>query len=145
MRGLAADPDPLERYVEQTIARAFPDAPTWFAHRRYDGAFLPFQRLAVRIGFGALAPTQLVIDPKYGPWFALRAVVIIGDDPPPSPPLLPPYRCTGTCEHVFRSACNGGDWRAWLAVRDACAVGREFRYSDDQISYHYTKAFPGHS
>ena len=29
-----------------------------------------------------------------------------------------------------------------MAVRDACTVGREFRYSDDQIAYHYTKASP---
>lgn len=138
---LAADPDPLERYVEQTIARAFPDAPTWFAHRRYHGAFLSFQRLAVRVGFGALAPTQLVIHPTYGPWFALRAVVVVGGDPPPVPPPVPAYRCTGNCEQAFRTACETRDWRAWLAVRDACTVGREFRYSDDQITYHYTKAF----
>jgi len=138
---LAADPDPLERYAERTIARAFPGAPTWFAHRRYDGAFLPFQRLATRIGFGALAPTQLVIHPVYGPWFALRAVVLVDGEPPLSPPTLAPYRCTGDCEQKLRIACEGTDWRAWLAVRDACNVGREYRYSDDQIAYHYTKAF----
>ena len=31
----------------------------------------------------------------------------------------------------------GDTWRLWLAVRDACPVGREHRYGDDQIGYHY--------
>jgi methylmalonic aciduria homocystinuria type C protein len=28
-------------------------------------------------------------------------------------------------------------WRLWLAVRDACPVGREYRYSENQIRWHY--------
>jgi methylmalonic aciduria homocystinuria type C protein len=31
------------------------------------------------------------------------------------------------------------DWRSWLAVRDACPVGRSARYAEEQIAYHYTK------
>jgi hypothetical protein len=30
-------------------------------------------------------------------------------------------------------------WRAWVAVRDACPVGRASRYGDEQIRYHYAK------
>ncbi len=30
-------------------------------------------------------------------------------------------------------------WQRWLAVRDACPVGRKYRYSENQIRYHYTK------
>lgn len=137
---LDRDPHPLDRYTEQTIAREFAGAPMWFAHVRYGGAFLPFQRLAVLTGFAARAPTQLVIHPVYGPWFALRAVVVSEGNPPSWSPELPSYRCSGSCEAVFRSACESTDWRDWLAVRDACAVGREFRYSDDQIAYHYSNA-----
>src|SRR5579862_9261859 len=39
---LAADPDPIQRYTEAAIARAFPQERCWFSHRRYEGAFLPF-------------------------------------------------------------------------------------------------------
>jgi methylmalonic aciduria homocystinuria type C protein len=138
---LAADPDPIERYTEAAIARAFPGAPVWFSHRRYAGVFLPFQRLAVAAGLGALSPTQLVIHPIYGPWFALRAVVVLDGDPPPRRPPLPAYHCTGTCEAKLAVALASTDWRAWVAVREACTVGRAFRYSDDQLAYHYTKAF----
>ena len=28
---------------------------------------------------------------------------------------------------------------AWAALRDVGGIGREHRYSDDQIHYHYTK------
>jgi methylmalonic aciduria homocystinuria type C protein len=34
-------------------------------------------------------------------------------------------------------------WRLWLAVRDACPVGREHRYSDEQIRFHYAGEIPG--
>jgi methylmalonic aciduria homocystinuria type C protein len=138
-RELAASSDPLDRYVERSIAAAFPGAPAWFSHRRYDGAFLPFQKLAVATGLGVLAPTQLVIHPVYGPWFALRAIVLVDGDPPE---LAPPPRvscCDGDCGARLDVALASRDWRAWLAVRDACNVGRAYRYSDEQITYHYTK------
>jgi len=27
----------------------------------------------------------------------------------------------------------------WIALRDSCNVGRNHRYDDDQLLYHYTK------
>lgn len=135
---LRASADPLDLYTAQTIARAFPGADVWFAHRPYAGSYLPFQRIAVAAGLGALAPTQLVIHPVYGPWFGLRAIVALPGDPVVSP-ALPAYRCTGGCEALLTIALQREDWRAWLAVRDACCVGREHRYDENQLAYHYTK------
>ena len=138
-RELAASPDPLDRYTELAVARAYPGAPAWFSHRRYDGAFVPFQKIAAVAGLGVLMPTQLVIHPLYGPWFALRALVLVDGEPPPH--VLPTLSCcTSDCTARLDAAlASGGDWRAWLAVRDACNVGRAFRYGDQQIAYHYTK------
>ena len=48
-----------------------------YAHRRYDGAFVAFQPLAVAAGLGALSEANLVIHPVYGPWFALRAAIVV--------------------------------------------------------------------
>jgi hypothetical protein len=142
---LAADPHPLQRYTEETIEAAFPDARVYHGHRRYRGAFLPLQRLAVATGLGALAPSYLVIHPIYGPWFALRAVIVTrGAPPPPRPPIEPPCRCGAACAEALASAqaAAGPDaWRAWLAVRDACTL-RAHRYGEDQIRYHYTRAWP---
>ncbi|MEO6775433.1 MAG: hypothetical protein ABI467_20900 [Kofleriaceae bacterium] len=138
---LLASRDPLDLYTEQTFARGFPGARVWFSHRPYDGAFLPFQRIAVAAGLGALAPTQLVIHPIFGPWFALRALVALdGPPPPPQPRPVAAYRCTRDCEARLAEAVQTHDWHAWLAVRDACCVGRGYRYGDSQLAYHYTKA-----
>lgn len=138
---LAASAHPIDRHTEQTCER-IAGARCFFAHRRYDDAFLPFQRLAVAAGLGTLSPSHLVIHPTYGPWFALRAVVLVAGEPVTR--VLPPApcNCAAGCVAAFERACatRGGEaWRAWLAVRDTCCVGREHRYGDDQIEYHYTK------
>ena len=136
---LAADPDPLERYTERTIDVAFgasPGARVLYGHRQYDGAFLPLQRLAVVTGLGALAPTQLVIHPTYGPWFALRAVVLLDGEPPLRAPIASPCRCDASCLDAFARAQRSTDWRDWLAVRERCSL-QAWRYSDDQIRFHY--------
>jgi methylmalonic aciduria homocystinuria type C protein len=137
---LSASRHPLEDYVEQTCAQ-IEDARCFYPHRQYDGAFLPFQRLAVAAGIGTLSPSQLVIHPSYGPWFALRAVVLTAGTPVTL--VLPPASCdcADRCTRAFERAREAqSSWREWLAVRDACCVGREHRYSDEQIEYHYTKS-----
>ncbi len=142
---LAADPalrdehDPIDRFTE----RAFAGQRALFSHRTYDGAFLPFQRIAVAAGLGTLSRSQLVIHPIYGPWFALRAIVLVDEPAPiPAPPPVSPCVCGPACTAAFVYACDasGEDWwRAWVAVRDACTAGREHRYDDLQIRYHYRK------
>src|SRR5262245_17031530 len=92
-------PHPLERYTEQTIDRIAGGAPVFYGHRRYGDAFVPLQRLAVAAGLGALAPTQLVIHPVFGPWFALRAVILHPGIPVQHAPVAPPCSCT-------QSACR---------------------------------------
>ena len=136
---LTASRDPLDAYTEREIAAAAPGATCFYAHRRYDGAFLPFQRLATVAGLAALAPTRLLIHPVYGPWFGLRAVVITAGEPVARSAAFAPCTCDAACHDAFARACAADGWQAWLAVRDACPIGRAYRYSDDQIRYHYTK------
>jgi cyanocobalamin reductase (cyanide-eliminating) / alkylcobalamin dealkylase len=149
---LATSPDPIDRYTERTLAHVFAgeDARIHFAHVRAGDRFLPFQRLAVAAGLAALAPTQLLVHPEYGPWFALRALVALPADAATlaaavsasQPPALP-CRCDGDrCTLAFeraRTSAGPDGWRDWLAVRDGCSAGRAYRYSDPQIAYHYTK------
>jgi methylmalonic aciduria homocystinuria type C protein len=141
---LDRDPNPIERFTVETIdwvAASLPDARVFYTHRQYDGAFLPFQRLAVASGLGALAPTHLVIHPIYGPWFSLRAAIVCAGEPPAtSAPITRCCACTNKCGEAFERAVAATTDRpaAWLAVRDACTAGREHRYTDEQIAYHYS-------
>jgi Methylmalonic aciduria and homocystinuria type C family len=134
---LAADPDPLDRYTERVIDAAFAGARRYYGHRRHDGRFVPLQRLAVATGLGALAPSQLVIHPIYGPWFALRAVVVTEGSPPSRSPIPQPCCCDASCMAMFSQAQRSMDWRDWLALRDRCSL-RTWRYSDEQALYHYS-------
>lgn len=144
--------DPIERYVEVCItpavsALAVPAAIRW-AHD--PPPRLPIQRLADVTGLAPLSAVGLNVHPIYGPWFALRAAVTLdmpgpAGDAPRSVPTCPD--CARTCMPAFeraRAAQAGKDgisetWPLWLAVRDACPVGRAYRYSDEQIRYHYAR------
>lgn len=137
---LAAQPDPLDHYTEQVIDAAFSGARLYYGHRRYEGAFLPLQRLAAATGLGALAPNHLVIHPVYGPWFALRAVAVVDGEPPARGPIPQPCCCDASCSASFTRAQQSKDWRDWLFVRDSCSL-RTWRYSEEQIHYHYSRLF----
>jgi hypothetical protein len=140
---LAAARDPLDRYTEQVIDAALAGARRYYGHRRYDGAFLPLQRLAAATGLGALAPNHLVIHPIYGPWFALRAVVVIEGDPPLRAPIPQPCCCDASCGAAFARAQESMDWRDWVTVRDCCSI-RTWRYSEEQVHFHYPGMFNVH-
>ena len=148
---LASDANPIERYCETRIGAAVADLPG-VAVRWAHGPppHLPIQYLAVCSGLAAMSPAGLCIHPRYGPWFALRAAVTVdcvGPAGEPPEALLPCADCAQTCMPPFdraRVVQAGRDdlaetWRLWLAVRDACPVGRAYRYGEAQIRYHYAK------
>lgn len=151
---LAAADHPLDNYTKRVLWRAASRvAPlascTYFAHTPPPLA-IPIQRLAELIGFAGLSPSRLAVHPSYGPWFALRAVLLVdiaGPDAAPPEPIRPCFGCSEPCmprfEHALRvSTPLDADAIArhaaeWIAVRDACPIGRDFRYGDDQLAYHY--------
>lgn len=151
---LAASADPVDRYTERAIRAAASGVDQQhevrFAHEPPPRR-VAMQRLAHVAGLAYLSPTYLSVHATCGPWIALRAVVVIAGVSGPSsrPELASPCDCASHCMPLFRKAMDALDqpdtsgvratWRAWVAVRDACPVGREHRYSEPQIRYHYTK------
>lgn len=148
---------PLDRYVGEVVLQALqPLVHRWevrFAHEPPPRR-VAMQRLAHLSGLAYLSPSHLNVHFMFGPWIALRAAVVIDIDGPPRPSSGPPNPCPDCerdCMPKFRHAAAAAGstpeahaaveqhWRLWLSVRDACPVGREHRYSDDQIGYHYTK------
>lgn len=142
-------PDPVDRYTMSVVGAA---AERIGARREVRWAhtvgaeMVAMQRLAQIAGLAYLSPALLAVHPQFGPWIGLRAVVCI-DVPGPAgdpPALAPPCDacdegCRRALSDVIERSAAAATWRDWLAVRDACPRGREHRYDDDQIEYHYTK------
>jgi methylmalonic aciduria homocystinuria type C protein len=148
---LRASADPVDRYVERCVGAAV-DALGIRGIVRWAHApppRLPIQRLADATGLAPLSPVGLNVHPVYGPWLALRAAVVLDVAAPPALPAaaLPCGDCPRTCGPAFdraRAAQRGRfglarTWRLWLAVRDACPIGRAHRYDEAQIRYHYAR------
>lgn len=149
--------DPLDRYVEAQVHLALTGNDTVyvaFAHQM-DPAPIPIQQYAAASGFALMGPAGLSIHPQLGPWFALRAVVLIQMRSnqafvrAESPGTSPCADCSAPCRLPFdaamlslKTAPHTAVKRRFLPARDACPVGREHRYSEAQIAYHYDGEYP---
>lgn len=144
------DPHPVDRYSATRLTALA-------AELRLGGEFrfaheppprrLAVQRLADVSGLAPLSPVGLNVHPRFGPWIGLRAALVLdrcGPSGPPPAVANPCADCATTCMPAFERAraADGSlpdTWHLWLAVRDACPVGRAHRFSEAQIVYHYTK------
>ncbi|MCG8432615.1 MAG: hypothetical protein MJA83_01115 [Gammaproteobacteria bacterium] len=151
------DANPLDRYVMANVTAALQPLTVKYIIRWAhlpDPHHIAFQRLAHIAGLAYLSPSYLSVHPNFGPWIALRAVVVVDCDGPAARPVDMANPC-GTCENqcmpLFNHALKavgaflpgheavGEHWQTWLSIRDACPVGKEHRYSEEQIRYHYIK------
>jgi cyanocobalamin reductase (cyanide-eliminating) / alkylcobalamin dealkylase len=149
---------PLEAYTERCIARAVeavgvPASLRW--SHEVGERLVAMQRLAHVAGLAYLSDSHLSVHPTFGPWIGLRAAVSFQTPGPACrPPALhhPCGGCRDRCAPAFEralAAANGqltaeaasADWTLWLACRDACPTGREHRYGEAQLRYHYLKDF----
>lgn len=162
LSALRADPqrldetDPLDRYVERQLSAAVGelavDVDVRFGHESGNRR-VALQRMAEASGLAYLTESHLSVHAVYGPWIGLRAAISLGVAGPagPAPRLSHPCQsCQGRCRTAFRRALAAtsrdeeggarGRWQLWLAARDACPTGREWRYGEAQLHYHYRKS-----
>jgi cyanocobalamin reductase (cyanide-eliminating) / alkylcobalamin dealkylase len=156
---LATSADPLDLYTVRALSDVVADlgarVSLRFSHEDGDRR-IAVQRLAHLAGLAYLTETHMSVHPVYGPWIALRAVISIDTSGPPTRAPILGHPC-GSCAHgclpAFEQALSTLDgapsernlranWQKWLACRDACPVGREHRYSDAQVRYHYLRELP---
>lgn len=150
---LHAATDPIDVYAAHAIETAAARLPAATEIRlASDPApwLVSMQRLADVSGLAPLSPSYLNVHPTFGPWIGLRGVIIVDADGPTertAPPPLP-CDCAATCLPLFQAAMAephegladvAAAWPHWVAVRDACPVGRAHRYSEQQLRYHYLK------
>jgi len=151
------EPHPFDRWSSEVLRRAVVLAlgphVAFDLRFAFEGGARAFaaQHLAEACGLACRGPAGLAVHPTFGPWFALRAAIVCalpGREASPPEPLC--ERCTAKpCLSALALATDqrpAGDlahaqvrerWRAWLAIRDACPIGRDQRYSDAQIRWHY--------
>jgi methylmalonic aciduria homocystinuria type C protein len=157
---LLAQADPLDAYVTAAITRAAtelaPRALVSFAHV-LEPAPIPIQRIAEAAGLAQLSPSHLSVHSIYGPWIALRAVVVVDVDFEEAEPAAGGANrlcdgCARPCMPAFEAALRGAtasgaplgaairdDFRPWVRVREVCPAGRAHRYDEGQIEYHYAR------
>jgi hypothetical protein len=148
--------NPLDDYVMEAITRAatehLRDARLFWTHET-NAYLLPVQRLCHQCGLAHLSRGRFSVHPEYGPWFGMRALVVLADDlhttlSPAVDPSSPELE-DQVADHFksLRDRVSGGlssshirtSWEDWLALRDRYEVGRAYRYCGSQIRYHYTK------
>lgn len=150
-RSTGPHPDPVDTYVMQVIAEATADVDDVVDVRcshEPPPRRIAIQRLADRAGLAWLSPSHLCVHPTYGPWIALRAAIVLARPIVDVPDAASaPCDCNSNCLPRLQEAIAAGEptnnaemvaeWERWLAMRDACPVGRDHRYGDEQIRYHY--------
>lgn len=159
-------PDPIDRYVVEVLTDVLASCGVPHAVRFSFEApprRVAMQRLADVSGLAALTPAMLCVHPTFGPWIALRAAAVFDVAPPDEAvagATLSCDDCAARCAPALERALaataarssataaeierRGGDpvapdWPLWLAVRDACPLGREHRYPEAYLRYVYTK------
>lgn len=150
---LASTAHPLDDYVEDVIGAAIPtlgEPVTVHLASAAPPHHVAIVAAAELSGLAFRAPSYLAVHPVHGPWIGLRAVIVFDRPPPPIPAPAPACTgCTTGCAPAFEearaalgpavtAAAVQARWQDWVAVRDACPLGRASRFSDDQIAYHYT-------
>jgi methylmalonic aciduria homocystinuria type C protein len=153
-KDLPKSENPLNAYVMDRVGRLVEHLPValevrW-AHTS-EPSPVAMQRAAMMAGLAHTSPSYLSIHAEHGPWIALRAVIVTDADwasgeavPAPDPCTPCPKPCMPALDRAVAASRQmpvgkkvSRFWKLWLAVRDACPVGRASRYSDDQCEYHY--------
>ena len=160
-----ASDDPLDHYTARITAAALTavlgpaDAGVWALRHPFDDQppLLPMQALGSAAGLPAPGPLGIQIHPRFGPWWAYRAFVILSfgsaDVAAASVPLANlcsgcPAPCVAACPGLAVQpqgfgvvACAGHRLRdpgchSTCVARRACIVAPEHGYGDAQLGFH---------
>jgi hypothetical protein len=158
--------DPLDaftqRVIEQAVLPLLGTVPSRVLYPfRFPADPVSFVQLAECAGLGRRSLLGLLVHPTFGPWFALRAAVLVPvavAAPRPADGFDP---CPSCVERACMPACPAGAIgdTGWdiprcaghrLRDEDACAtrcharfdcvIGREHRHAPDELAYHQGRA-----
>ena len=123
-------PDPIDTFTRRILERVVSlldqsgsTSRALFPWERYGGEYADFVALGRVSGMGRESRLALLLHPRYGPWMALRAVILTTLEIPPTSPLAgfdPCRRCSAPCAAV----CHGGALDGGRFSVSACFQGR---------------------
>lgn len=109
------------------------------------------QKLSYLSGICYLSPkSHLCMHPKFGVWMGLRAAIVFNciydKDPPVLIESVDP-ECEEKQGEMLNEIIKNKEFnirnpaiaKKWIDFRSLCEVGKEYKYSDNQLWYHYTK------
>jgi len=131
----------------------------------FDKPYWPFQQWAMRAEGLKASPLGMLIHPRYGLWHAYRGALVFDEAFVFGPAPMSQHPCDSCDGKPCLTACpvgafsqSGYDVAACRShldsgmqpdcmtlgcrARDACPVGNEWRYGDDQVRFHMA-AFAG--
>jgi len=153
LAGRREEDDPLDSYtrrvvrgvVEEVVGAGFEIFHPFAGERVH----LPFQRLGMAAGLPAPGPLGVQVHPRFGPWWAYRALVALAMPMAGEGALAESCRgCAAPCVNdCGEHAIDGGRWVAGslrgeivcgdgCGARLRCPVGAGARYSAEQIAFH---------
>jgi hypothetical protein len=169
---------PVDDYCAELVGRAadrleaagFATCAAFYWERRTrnggePGEFADFVALARAAGLGAASRLGMLLHPRYGPWFAIRAL-LLSERPAPvaanEAATADPFDPCPSCSAPCIAACPGNavalrkkfsgqrcaETRHKLAAcaarcdaRLACPQGADYRYDPEALSHHMTSRF----
>lgn len=153
-------PDPLDRYTKRVLGETFarvlgPQGSTYALRFPFGGGRtpLPIAALGTAAGIAPAGPLGLQIHPRFGPWWAYRALAVLAVELPPAPPLARPCAgcpapCVAACPgqavtpqglQVSRCVCHrlaDPGCHTSCAARLACVVAPHARYPHEHLAFH---------
>lgn len=143
---------PLDAYTRRGVMRVVEEVLRGTAFEVFfpfatERVHLPFQRIGVAAGLAPPGPLGVQVHPRFGPWWAYRALVVLGVPMETEPRLAESCAgCPGPCVNAC-DAHGGGRWNEGVLVgpivcgdacgaRLRCPVGESFRYPAEQIAFH---------
>ncbi len=167
-RGLHGS-DPVDTFVQEQVGAWMarqPGEPTWWLV--FPGAApVGLQALGALAGWHHPSPFWVGVQAEWGSWYAYRAVVLVSEPWPLTLPQRAESPCLSCAAQPCVSACPAQalsgepvqhraglqacvDHRLQAAspcadrclARQACPVGAEHRYTDEQTAYHYLQSLP---
>ncbi|KAK8803437.1 hypothetical protein WA158_001131 [Blastocystis sp. Blastoise] len=163
---LIKESDPLDVYTKEMIEQSMNEVSKTVSNCQYTIRYsydtniekvVSMTKIAYISGISAISPkSYLCIHPLYGPWIAMRAVIIINQESTFPPPTIlnssfedPRIEdeCGKEVENICKTVLNESNtkymprqvWLKWLNMRLKYQYGQEWMYSPYQAIYHYSK------